>query len=87
MIDVSSYLTTDGAPLPVIPDLRPKAASVVIVPPFLKHFGGPMAGPAYLKGAGVSTSRPRTGRNPARTRSEGKPRKGMEGIIGFMLQP
>ena len=52
MIDVSSYLTTDGAPLPVIPDLRPKAASVVIVPPFLKHFGGPMAGPAYLKGAG-----------------------------------
>jgi hypothetical protein len=52
MIDVSSYLTTDGAPLPVIPDLRPKAASAVIVPPFLKHFGGPMAGPAYLKGAG-----------------------------------
>lgn len=52
MIDASSYLTTDGAPLPVIPDLRPKAASVVIVPPFLKHFGGPMAGPAYLKGAG-----------------------------------
>jgi anaerobic magnesium-protoporphyrin IX monomethyl ester cyclase len=26
--------------------------SIVIVPPFLKHFGGPMAGPAYLKGAG-----------------------------------
>ena len=28
------------------------ALSLVIVPPFLKHFGGPLAGPAYLKGAG-----------------------------------
>jgi hypothetical protein len=52
MIDASIYLTTDGAPLPVERDLRPKAAAVLIVPPFLKHFGGPMAGPAYLKGAG-----------------------------------
>lgn len=52
MIDASIYLTTDGAPLPVERDLRPKASSLLIVPPFLKHFGGPMAGPAYLKGAG-----------------------------------
>lgn len=52
MIDVSSYLTTDGAPLPVERDIRPKATSLILVPPFLKHFGGPMAGPAYLKGAG-----------------------------------
>jgi len=52
MIDASIYLTTDGAPLPIVPDLRPKATAVVLVPPFLKHFGGPMAGPAYLKGAG-----------------------------------
>ena len=52
MIDASIYLTTDGAPLPALPDLRPKASSIVLVPPFLKHFGGPMAGPAYLKGAG-----------------------------------
>ena len=52
MIDASIYLTTDGAPLSVERDLRPKASSLLIVPPFLKHFGGPMAGPAYLKGAG-----------------------------------
>ncbi len=52
MIDVSSYLTTDGAPLPVERVRRPKATSLVLVPPFLKHFGGPLAGPAYLKGAG-----------------------------------
>jgi len=52
MIDASIYLTTDGAPLPVVRDSRPKAASLLLVPPFLKHFGGPMAGPAYLKGAG-----------------------------------
>jgi len=52
MIDASIYLTTDGAPLPVERDIRPKAASLLLVPPFLKHFGGPMAGPAYLKGAG-----------------------------------
>lgn len=52
MIDASIYLTTDGAPLPVERDLRPKATSLLVVPPFLKHFGGPMAGPAYLKGAG-----------------------------------
>jgi len=52
MIDASIYLTTDGAHLPVERDPRPKAASLLIVPPFLKHFGGPMAGPAYLKGAG-----------------------------------
>lgn len=52
MIDASIYLTTDGAPLPVIRDTRPKATSLLLVPPFLKHFGGPMAGPAYLKGAG-----------------------------------
>lgn len=52
MIDASIYLTTDGAPLPVILDVRPKATSLLLVPPFLKHFGGPMAGPAYLKGAG-----------------------------------
>ena len=52
MIDASIYLTTDGAPLPVIRDTRPKASSLLLVPPFLKHFGGPMAGPAYLKGAG-----------------------------------
>lgn len=32
--------------------MKPIARSLVIVPPFLKHFGGPMAGPAYLKGAG-----------------------------------
>lgn len=30
----------------------PRATSLLVVPPFLKHFGGPMAGPAYLKGAG-----------------------------------
>jgi hypothetical protein len=52
MIDASIYLTTDGAPLPVERDQRPKASSLLLVPPFLKHFGGPMAGPAYLKGAG-----------------------------------
>ena len=52
MVDASLYLTTDGAPLPVERDLRPKATSLVLVPPFLKHFGGPLAGPAYLKGAG-----------------------------------
>jgi hypothetical protein len=52
MIDASIYLTTDGAPLPVILDVRPKATSLLLVPLFLKHFGGPMAGPAYLKGAG-----------------------------------
>ena len=52
MIDASIYLTTDGAPLPVERDTRPKASSLLLVPPFLKHFGGPMAGPAYLKGAG-----------------------------------
>jgi hypothetical protein len=33
-------------------DLRSGARALVIVPPFLKHFGGPLAGPAYLKGAG-----------------------------------
>ncbi|MEY3851935.1 MAG: hypothetical protein RI910_915 [Verrucomicrobiota bacterium] len=52
MIDASIYLTTDGAPVPVERDLRPKADSLLIVPLFLKHIGGPMAGPAYLKGAG-----------------------------------
>lgn len=52
MIDASIYLTTDGAPLPAERDTRPKASSLLLVPPFLKHFGGPMAGPAYLKGAG-----------------------------------
>ncbi len=52
MIDASIYLTTDGAPLPIERDTRPKASSLLLVPPFLKHFGGPMAGPAYLKGAG-----------------------------------
>ena len=52
MIDASIYLTTDGAPLPIECDTRPKASSLLLVPPFLKHFGGPMAGPAYLKGAG-----------------------------------
>lgn len=52
MIDASIFLTTDGAPLPVERDLRPMATSLVVVPPFLKHFGGPLAGPAYLKGAG-----------------------------------
>ena len=52
MIDASIYLTTDGAPLPVERDTRPKASALLLVPPFLKHFGGPMAGPAYLKGAG-----------------------------------
>ena len=52
MIDASIYLTTDGAPLPIERDTRPKASSLLLVPPFLKHFGGPMARPAYLKGAG-----------------------------------
>ena len=56
MIDTSSYLTTDGAPLSEramdsISDI-PRCRSLLIVPPFLKHFGGPLAGPAYLKGAG-----------------------------------
>ena len=54
MIDASIYLTTDGDPLPAERDTRPKASSLLVVPPFLKHFGGPMAGPAYLKGAGES---------------------------------
>jgi hypothetical protein len=31
---------------------KKQALSLVIVPPILKHFGGPLAGPAYLKGAG-----------------------------------
>lgn len=31
---------------------KKQAQSLVIVPTFLKHFGGPLAGPAYLKGAG-----------------------------------
>lgn len=56
MIDISSYITTDGAPLAEcaltsINDIT-RCTSLLIVPPFLKHFGGPLAGPAYLKGAG-----------------------------------
>jgi hypothetical protein len=39
-------------PMELHSDPSPGATGVLIVPPFLKHYGGPLAGPAYLKGAG-----------------------------------
>jgi hypothetical protein len=53
MIDASIYLTTDGAPLPVERDTRPKASSLLLVPPFLKHFG-PNTGSGRTMGCDVT---------------------------------
>lgn len=53
MFITDSYITTDGGSSTTpAGQVNLVCKSLILVPPFLKHFGGPLAGPAYLKGAG-----------------------------------